>query len=77
MNINGIVANDIICEISAIPAAFVVSFPNALGTTMVLRPRGIAREHKPHIKIPRDIGTKYETPINNNGSTTRRTADIR
>jgi len=32
----------------AIPEATVVSFPYALGTTMVLSPKGIAKEQRAH-----------------------------
>ncbi len=45
MKIIGIVTTESRCEITAIPAATVVSFPCALGITMVLIPSGIASEH--------------------------------
>ena len=43
MKIKGIVMQDIICEIRVIPDATVVSFPYALGITIVLSPKGIER----------------------------------
>ena len=46
---NGIVMPESKCEITVIPAAMVVSLPSALGMTMVLSPRGIAREQSAHI----------------------------
>ena len=47
--INGIVMQESKCEITVIPAATVVSLPSALGMTMVLSPRGIAREQSAQI----------------------------
>ena len=47
--INGIVMQENKCEITVMPAATVVSLPRALGITMVLSPRGIAREQTIHI----------------------------
>ena len=47
--ISGIVIQESKWEITAIPAATVVSLPNALGITIVLSPRGIAREQSAQI----------------------------
>ena len=47
--IRGIVMQESKWEITAIPAATVVSLPSALGMTMVLSPRGIAREQSAQI----------------------------
>lgn len=43
-NITGIVIQESRCEIIAIPAATVVSFPYALGITIVFNPSGMATE---------------------------------
>ena len=47
--INGIVMHESKCEISVIPAAIETSFPNPLGITIVLRPRGIASVQRAQI----------------------------
>ena len=49
INIRGIVTADIRCDITAIPAATVVSFPKPLGITTVLSPKGIASEQSAQI----------------------------
>ena len=45
-------------DTTVIPAATVVSFPKALGITIVLSPNGIAREETAQIKIVSFILTK-------------------
>ena len=47
--INGIVITASKCEITVIPAAIDVSFPSALGITIVFNPSGIDREQTTHI----------------------------
>ena len=47
--INGIVIQESKWETTVMPAAIVVSLPSALGITIVLSPRGIAREHSAQI----------------------------
>ena len=48
ININGMVMHESKCEITAIPAASEESLPKALGITIVLSPKGIAREQRAH-----------------------------
>ena len=48
--IRGIVPIDRMWDTSAIPAAIEVSFPYAAGTTIVLRPNGMAVAHIRHTK---------------------------
>ena len=50
MNISGMVINENTWDMSARPAASVVSLPYAAGTKMEVRPIGIAAIHVPHIK---------------------------
>ena len=47
--INGIVITASKCETTVIPAAIDVSFPSALGITIVFNPSGIDREQTIHI----------------------------
>ena len=58
-------------ETRAIPAASEVSFPYAPGTTTVLSPSGIAREHIVHIRTVLENGilNKRISPINTMGNT--------
>ena len=51
VNIRGIVIAARRWEITAIPAATEVSFPSALGITIVFSPSGIAREHRAQIYV--------------------------
>ena len=44
-----------------------VSLPMALGITIVLSPKGIAREHNEHIKTSFDIEKNLETITNTKG----------
>ena len=46
VNISGIEIAASKCEITAMPAAIVVSLPSELGITIVLSPSGIERRHK-------------------------------
>ena len=59
MKIKGIVMQDIICEIRVIPDATVVSFPYALGITIVLSPKGIESEQRAQEYIVFGIFIKY------------------
>ena len=64
------------CEINAIPAAFDVSFPYALGITIVPSPSGIAREQTVQITIVSDGFHRAKTPIKASGIKSRRMAVV-
>jgi len=64
-------------DITAIPAATDVSFPYALGITMVLSPKGMAREQSPQIKRALSMGMNLATNKNANGNTIRRKMEIK
>ena len=57
-------------EITAIPAATVVSFPYALGITIVFKPSGIAREQIAQVIMVFSIGIRLKTKTKINGKTT-------
>ena len=61
------------CEISAIPAATVVSFPRPLGITIVFSPRGIEIETSAQIYAVSFRLKKLAIPINKSGITTNLT----
>ena len=76
INISGMETHDARCDTSAIIEATVVSLPYALGITMVLSPKGMAREQMAHItKVSKDLGrgTSAKIPIKMRGNIARRT----
>ena len=54
-------------DINAIPAAIEVSFPNALGMTIVFNPNGIEREHNAQTNAVFDIEKNDVMPIKMKG----------
>ena len=58
INIRGIVIIEIMCETIAIPADMDVSFPYALGITMMFKPSGIANVQRAQINIVCGISKK-------------------
>ena len=64
------------CDMTAIPAPIEVSFPYALGMTMVFNPKGIAREQSAQMKISRGIFIKKDMAIKINGIIRSLTAEM-
>ena len=62
-------------DITAIPAASEVSLPRAAGITIVLRPKGIASEHRPHINAVCEKGINFAAIINITGKIISLTID--
>ena len=58
------------CEITAIPAASVVSLPSPLGITMVFKPSGIASEQTAHIYTVSSSFKNIAMPMKISGITT-------
>ena len=67
MKIAGIVIQQSKCETKAIPAATEVSNPYALGTTIVLSPKGMASEQTIQTARSRLTGTKKINTIAKRG----------
>lgn len=67
INITGIVMHDNKWDTTASPAATDVSFPAALGITIVFSPNGIANMQREQIYTVEGNLIKYVTPINKSG----------
>ena len=80
-NINGIVPMESVCEMSAIPAASVVSLPYPLGTTIVLSPKGIVSDARAQVRkvslMMSDLGINANIKMKTEGITKRRIAESR
>ena len=57
------------CEITAIPAASVVSFPSPLGITIVFKPSGMESEQTAQMYTVWSNFTSIATPMKMSGST--------
>ena len=76
IKISGMVMHERKCETSAIPAATEVSFPYALGTTIVLSPNGIARQHTVQSAKEYSTFTNIKNTIAISGIKIKRIIDI-
>ena len=72
VNITGMVKQDNKCEIIAMPAATVVSFPYALGITIVFKPSGMATELIAQIVKVSEVLRKYNSSIITIGKSIKR-----
>ena len=68
----GMVAQDRVWEMSAIPAATEVSLPYAAGITTVFSPRGMAREQTAQTAKVSGKGIRSIAPRNSSGKISRR-----
>ena len=64
------------CDTSAMPAAVEVSFPYALGITMVLSPKGMAREQMVQTnRTSEQFGKKERIPMATKGNINNRSTE--
>lgn len=72
VNMTGMVKQDNKCEIIAMPAATVVSFPYALGITIVFKPSGMATELMAQMVRVSEGLRKYNSSMVTNGKSIKR-----
>ena len=72
MKISGMVTQERIWDTRAMPEATLVSLPRPLGTMIVLRPRGIAREQTAQVAKTSGKGIRSITPMKSSGNTSSR-----
>ena len=74
IKITGIVRQERMWEIKAMPEATLVSLPSALGIIMVFRPKGMAREQTAQVAKVSGIGNTNIAPRKSIGKTSNRKA---